>query len=146
MLLAAKIPPELHEAIVGRAAGGESTRAVAAWLKATHGIDVSHVQIFRLLQKHRDHRGEVARHVAATRVERTLEKDLDSYQRRIERLGNAVDVVLTMVEKSPTSVAIDGLAKLWPHYQRAHESQQKVLGIDAGDSLLQSLDELLARA
>ncbi len=145
--MASKIPPELHDVIVARAAGGESTRTVAAWLKATHGVSVSHVQVSRILVRHRDERGTVARHVAVSKVEKTLVADLDAYGRRIEKLGDAAEQALDAYKEQPTTAHADALAKLWSPYQRAHESQQKVLGIDAGpDPVLQSIEDLLSRA
>lgn len=145
--MAAKITPELHDQIVARAAGGESSRATAAWLLAKHQIKVSHVAIGNIIRKHRTERGTVARHVVATKVEKTLAKDLDDYGRRIESLGAAVDTALDAYRERPTGANADALAKLWSPYQRAHESQQKVLGIDAGpDPVLQSIEDLLSRA
>lgn len=145
--MASKISPELHDEIVSRAAGGETTRKTAAWLKATHGVEVSHVQVSRILAKHRTERGTVARHVAVSKVEKTLVADLDAYGRRIEKLGDAAEQALDAYKAQPTSAHADALAKLWTPYQRAHESQQKVLGIDnAPDAVLQSIEDLLSRA
>ena len=121
-------------------------RAVAAWLKSAHGVAVSHVQVSRILVRHRDSQGTVNRHVAATKVEKTLERDLDDYGRRITKLGDAVDVALDAYRERPTGANADALAKLWSPYQRAHESQQKVLGIDTPDPVLQSIEDLLSRA
>ena len=144
--MASKISQEMHTEIVARAAGGETSRATAAWLLATHGIKVSHVAIGNIIRKHRDERGTVARHIAATKVEKTLVADLDDYGRRIDKLGSAVEIALDAYHQQPTGAHADALQKLWAPYQRAHESQAKVLGIDnAPDQVLQSIEDLLSR-
>lgn len=72
-----RIPPEYHEAILQRAAGGDGSRKIAAWLQAEHGVTASHVQVNRIVKRSNVQRAVEATHVARTKLAQTVTTDLD---------------------------------------------------------------------
>jgi hypothetical protein len=139
-----KIRLELHDEILARTARGESTRAVAKWLKSTHGLKVSHVSVARIVARHRTERREIAQHIVREHIEKTLPSDLDELgklragHRRLARL------TLRNALKAPTTAAVDAATKAMALVERSEESNRKSLGIDTPEPVISDLFGFLA--
>lgn len=62
------IPPALEPAVLAEAGKGRSHRDIAAWLKATHGVGVTHVTVGKLLKRVRGELSETTRAVAVNEL------------------------------------------------------------------------------
>jgi len=92
--MARKITPVIEKEILRKAADGESSRAIAAWLLASRGLKITHQAIAKVLRGTRQERGEVAKAVVRERLTKTVVSDLDGLDaerecamRERERLG-----------------------------------------------------------
>lgn len=71
------IPPALESAVLERSAQGMGQREIAAWLKAEHGISISHTSVGRLIRAVTDERRETTQHAVAEAVAKSATSDLD---------------------------------------------------------------------
>jgi hypothetical protein len=71
-----KIPEIHHEAILAKAAEGLSTRAIATWLAAEHGVVTTHASVGKLLRDIRSERQAVI----AEKTAKSVGRDLDILQ------------------------------------------------------------------
>jgi hypothetical protein len=75
-----KIPEIHHEAILAKAAEGLSTRAIATWLAAEHGVVTTHASVGKLLRDIRSEREPVKQAVIAEKTAKSVGRDLDILQ------------------------------------------------------------------
>jgi len=139
-----RIPPELHDQILTRAAKGQTTRQIAEWLKKSKAIDVSHVSVAAVIKKHRVERREIAKHVVESYVEKTLPQDLaelDAIQASNVRL---LQQAQRDAERESTVANVEKVVKLTAVVQRADEAKKKALGLDQPTEQFGGLAELLA--
>jgi hypothetical protein len=139
-----RIPPELHEQILSRAAKGHTTRQIAEWLKKSKAIDVSHVSVAAVIKKHRVERREVAKHVVESYVEKSLPKDLAE----LDKIQAANVALLRKAQaeakRDLTVAAVEKVTKLTTVVQRADEAKKKALGLDQPTEQFSGLADLLA--
>lgn len=115
-----KITPNLEKEILAKAADGGSTRAIAAWLLAEHGVKVTHQAVAHLLRQTRQTRAEVAKVVVREQLSKSVISDLgrlEREQRRMERLSKrlhrlairSIDKVEQMSGNGPVAASVEEL-------------------------------------
>ena len=133
--MARGIPEALEPAVLEQAASGKTSRQVAAWLEAEHGIKTSHTTVVRLLQERRQERAEVTRQVVQERVAATVTVDLDLLERHGAELSELVGHYLERAKSTDGDArdcarvalqAVEGLRKLI-------ETKLHFAGAGAGD-------------
>ena len=128
-----KVAPELHEQLLARAAKGASTRELAQWLKTTHGIQVSHVAVAKILRKHRRARSDVARAVVAEHVAKRLPEDLRELDDIYDRVVGLLDAAVAEAEEEEvalTTAQADKITRLYAQVLKANESRERALGLN----------------
>jgi hypothetical protein len=101
MASVSSIPESLRAEVLRRSGEGESTRAIAAWLKEAHGGSGDHTVVARFLKGARRGREETSRAIVNEHIERTLPGDLAALDARVvglvrvcERLQARIDPLL----------------------------------------------------
>lgn len=80
-----KITPELDAEIMARAARGESSESIAAWLKKAHRVVISGRSIRTRLAATRSERGDVVKSVLREKLATMVASDIDHLERiRVE--------------------------------------------------------------
>lgn len=77
--------------ILAKSAGGSSTREIAAWLEAAHGIKTSHAKVGRIIREHRDERADAIRSKVVEALEPHVTSDLDllsKWQRKLDKIAD----------------------------------------------------------
>ncbi len=79
------IPPVHEKAVLEQAGLGRSQREIAAWLKAEHGVGVTHVTVGKLLKRIRAELGETTRTVAVNELAPQVVGDIAALNGVLER-------------------------------------------------------------
>ncbi len=142
-----KISPELQEAVLARAAKGQTLQAIAAWLQKRHAITVSHQALSKIVRKHRAERAQISKHIVREHIERTLPEDLSELDRLMAANVELLDAAQKAARKHLTTANVEMVVKLTSAVQKADEAKKKALGVDQPDSVeLQGLADLVGLA
>lgn len=74
--MASKLTPKLEREVLKRAAGGESSEAIASWLKKSHGISITGQALRKRLKDARIDRGEAIKAVVREELGPTVKSDI----------------------------------------------------------------------
>lgn len=121
----AKLPDEVRDQALSQLAKGQSTRAVAEWVKRHYGIKVSHVAISKIAKTARTLRADVAKVVVREKVAGALTGDLDVLDQEIKRLRRLA-------------------ARAYRHAREYPAESQPFLNVDR--SLREAIDQRLKRS
>lgn len=75
--MARKISPALEREVLKKSVAGQSTREIAAWLDAEHGVKVTHQTVANLLRQTQETRADVAKSVVREALVGQLVPDLE---------------------------------------------------------------------
>ena len=139
-----KIPPELHDIILGEAAAGRTQRDIAKLIKSQHGISVTHVAIGNLIRTHRAGRAEIARAALVDYAATKLPVDLAHADSQYDRLSRLLDVAIGEAEKELSTFAVERVYKLSKVVRDATEERRKALGLNQDSPQITTLFELLS--
>lgn len=140
-----KLPPELHDAILGQVAAGKSTREIAGWLKSHHAISVTHAAVANLIRKHRGARAETVKTALVEYAAKKLPADLQHADSQYDRVARLLDRAIDEAEQDLSTFAVDKVAKLSKVVREATEERRKALGLDQPESpAITSLFDLLS--
>ncbi len=94
------IPEKLRDEVLRRSGEGQSTRAIAAWLKADHGGSGDHTQVSRFLKSARKGREEATRSIVHEHIGKTVPGDLDALDARIAGAVRVADRLQADMDKA----------------------------------------------
>ena len=72
--------------MLAKAGEGASTREIAAWLKAEHGVETTHGTVHRVLDRMRSQRADIAKAVVREKLAKSVVSDLDALDVERNRL------------------------------------------------------------
>ncbi len=130
-----RIPAELQEEVVRRAARGQHQKTICAWLRKRHRVVVSQQSISKLLAKHRVARSELSKHIVREHVSSTLPKDLAELDGLFAKNLELLKKAQTQATKDLSVANVEKVVKLTVVVQKADESKKKALGVDQPDTV-----------
>lgn len=142
-----RIPTEKHAEILRRAATGESSDAIAAWL-TLEGIEVTGRSIRKMLEKRRTERADVTKAIVRDELGKTLTADLSEMDDLLRRARAIEDAVAPGVDEDGRPTKGDPALAL-----KAIEQQRKIIdtrlhysGAGEPDAGASTLGDLMALA
>lgn len=139
-----KVPLELHDQILARAAKGETLQTIANWLAKRHKISVTPMALSKIVRKHRAERAQISKHIVREHIEKTLPADLSELDRLMATNVTLLRRAQRAAKKSLSLATVEMVVKLTAAVQKADEAKKKALGVDQPDSVeLQGLADLV---
>lgn len=123
------IPTALESAVLEQAITGSSNRAVAAWLKDKHGIEVSHVTVGRMVKRLRSERADIAKAVIREKLGTSLTTDLDRLEKHARQLDELADDCFGRIKSDAT-------------FAKGHDKTGEPIYVDGHDTYAKLVEQI----